>query len=87
MIDRLGAMNLEVIGPGCRFCNKLHDFVNQFDAEQGIDAEVTYITELTQVIRYVPFTPILKINGEVEHRGKFLPSKEKLAALIKEKSQ
>ncbi len=80
-------MHIEVIGPGCSFCKKLHDMVNQAIAEESIDAEVTYITELKKVIRYVPLTPVLIINGEVAHRGKFLPSKEKLAALIKEKSQ
>lgn len=81
----MSTINLEVIGPGCRFCKKLYDLVSQVVVEMGIDAEVTYITELKEVIRYIPFTPILKINGKVAHRGKFLPSKEKLVTLIKEK--
>lgn len=80
----MSVINIEVIGPGCRFCKKLHDLVNQVVVEQGIDAKVTYVTELKKVIRYVPFTPVLKINGKMAHRGKFLPSKEKIAALIAE---
>jgi small redox-active disulfide protein 2 len=83
----MGSLKIEVIGPGCRFCKKLHALVNEVVTEKGIDAEVVYVTELKKVIRYVPFTPILIINGEVAHRGKFLPSKDKLEALIREKAQ
>lgn len=80
----MGTINIEVIGPGCRFCKKLNDLVREVVAEKGIDSEVKYITELKTVIRYVPLTPVLKINGRVAHRGKFIPSREKIAALIAE---
>lgn len=83
----MGTMNIEVIGPGCRFCKKLCALVNEVVAEKSIDAEITAVTELKQVIRHVPFTPVLKINGEVAHRGKFLPSKQKLVAILSAKSQ
>ena len=75
-------MKIEIIGPGCRFCKKLYNLARVVVAEKGIDAQVVHLAELKQVIRYIPFTPVLRINGEVMHRGKFLPSKEKLAALI-----
>jgi small redox-active disulfide protein 2 len=81
----MSVMKIEVIGPGCRFCKKLYSLAREVVAEKGIDAEVAHLTELKQVIRYVPFTPVLRINGEVVHRGKFLPSKEKLTAVILEK--
>ncbi len=80
-------MKIEVIGPGCRFCKKLHAMVDEVVASNGVDADVSYITELKRVIRYIPFTPVLKINGKVAHRGKFLPSKEKIAALIAENAR
>lgn len=80
-------MQIEVIGPGCRFCKRLNDLVREVVSEKGVDSEVSYITELKTVIRYVPFTPVLKINGKVVHRGKFLPSKEKIAALISENTR
>ncbi|HNW27368.1 MAG TPA: thioredoxin family protein [Spirochaetota bacterium] len=78
---------IEVIGPGCRFCKKLYDLTSDIVKEKGIDAELSHITELKQVIRYVPLTPVLRINGEIVHRGKFLPGKEKLAAIIVNKLQ
>ncbi len=83
----MSTMKIEVIGPGCRFCKKLHALVNEVVAEKSIDAEITAVTELKQVIRHVPFTPVLKIKGEVAHRGKFLPSKQKLVTILSEKSQ
>ncbi len=83
----MSTLNIEVIGPGCRFCKKLNDLVREVISEKGIESEVSYITELKQVIRYIPFTPVLKINGKVAHRGKFLPSKEKIAALIAENAR
>ncbi len=82
----MGSIKIEVVGPGCRFCKKLHDLVNMTVAEEELDAEVTYVTDLKNAIRYIPLTPVLKIYGEVAHRGKFLPSKEKLAALLKDGS-
>jgi small redox-active disulfide protein 2 len=78
-------IKIEIIGPGCPFCKKLFKNVSEVVAEKGIHSEVTHITEFKQVIRFIPFTPVLRINGEVVHRGKLLPSKKKLAAILKEK--
>lgn len=83
----MSSIKMEVIGPGCRFCKKLYDLTSDIVKEKGIDAELVHVTELKQVMRYVPLTPVLKINGEVAHRGRFLPPKEKLAAIIAKKLQ
>ncbi len=83
----MGPIKMEVIGPGCRFCKKLYDLMGGIVQEKGIDAELLHVTDLKQVMRYVPLTPVLKINGEIAHRGKFLPSKEKLTTIIVKKLQ
>jgi len=80
----MNGIKIEIIGPGCPFCKKLTKDVNEAVAEQGIHAEVTHITEFKQVIRFIPFTPVLRINGKVVHRGKLLPSKKKLTAILSE---
>jgi hypothetical protein len=72
----------EIIGPGCRFCARLHELTAEVVAESRLDAEIRKVTELKQVIRHIPFTPVLRLDGEVIHRGKFLPSKDKLADMI-----
>ena len=81
----MGSLKIEVIGPGCRFCKKLYSLVQTVVTEENIEAELSHVTELKQVMRYIPLTPVLKVNGEIVHRGKFLPSKGKIAAMLFER--
>lgn len=75
-------MTIEVIGPGCSFCKRLYHLVREVASEQGIDADVVHVKNITTVLRYIPFTPVLKINGRIVHRGKCLPEKDKLRDLF-----
>ncbi|HRV45589.1 MAG TPA: thioredoxin family protein [Smithellaceae bacterium] len=73
---------IEVIGPGCYFCKRLYSLVQEVAGEQGIHADIVHVTNLTTVLRYIPFTPVLKINDQIVHRGKHLPEKNKLRSLL-----
>ncbi len=75
-------MIIEVIGPGCPFCKTLCKRVREVVMEKGIEAEVEHVTQLKIVMQHFPFTPVLKVDGEVVHRGKWLPNKEKIYTLI-----
>ncbi|MCU0843846.1 MAG: thioredoxin family protein [Spirochaetes bacterium] len=75
-------MLFEIIGPGCGFCERLYDLTTAAVADNCPEAEVRKVTDWKQVIRHVPFTPVLKLDGRVIHRGKNLPSKDKLAGMI-----
>ncbi|HOJ13882.1 MAG TPA: thioredoxin family protein [Deltaproteobacteria bacterium] len=75
-------MHIEVTGPGCPFCKTLYKWVKEVVGEKGIDADVEHVTQLKVVMRRFPFTPALEVDGEVVHRGKWLPNKEKIHALI-----
>jgi small redox-active disulfide protein 2 len=77
-----GRKLIEVIGPGCPFCKNLYKRVKEVVAERNIDADVQHITQLKIALKYFPFTPVLKVDGKVVHRGKWLPNKEKINALI-----
>ena len=68
-------ITIEVIGPGCYFCKKLYKRVGEVVAEQDIDADIVHVTDIKTVLRYIPFTPVLKVNGKIVHRGKRLPEK------------
>ena len=81
--EMTGKITIEVIGPGCSFCRDLYRRVGEVVAERGMDAKVDHITDLKTVLRYIPFTPVLKVEGRVVHRGKFLPKKDKLWELIR----
>lgn len=73
---------IEVIRPGCPFCRTLYKRVKEVMTEQGIDADVEHVTQFKIVMKHVPFTPVLKIDDRVVHRGKWLPNKKKVHALI-----
>jgi len=81
--EKTGKVFIEVIGPGCYFCKRLYSLVQEATAEQGIEADIIYVTKLKSVLRYIPFTPALKVNGHIVHRGKRLPEKDKLWELIR----
>jgi hypothetical protein len=78
-----GKITIEVIGPGCYFCKRLYQRVGEVVAEQNMDADIVHVTNIKTVLRYIPFTPILKVNGRIVHRGKRLPEKDKLWDLIR----
>jgi len=80
--DRRDKIRIEVIGPGCPFCRRLYRRVLEVVLEQGIEADVAHVMDFKTVLRYVPFTPVLTVDGRVVHRGKFLPNKDKLFKLI-----
>lgn len=82
MRERGGRMLIEVIGPGCPFCRKLYRRTVEVVAEKGIEAEVLHVTDLKTAVRFMPMTPVLRVDGEILHRGKLLPSKERIAELL-----
>ena len=80
--EMVGKITIEVIGPGCSFCRDLYQQVREVVAERGMDAEMVHVTDLKTVLRYIRFTPVLKVDGRIVHRGKRLPEKDKLWELI-----
>jgi small redox-active disulfide protein 2 len=75
-------MKIEVIGPGCPFCRRLHRRVEEVVREEGVGAEVLHVTDLSTALKYFPRTPVLLVDGRIAHRGKRLPAKEKVAELL-----
>lgn len=65
-----GKITIEVIGPGCSFCRDLYQRARELVAERGVDAEMVHVTDLKTVLRYIPFTPVLKVDGRIVHQGK-----------------
>ena len=63
-------MKIEVLGTGCKKCNKLHDLVRDVVAEAGVDAEISKVESLDGILAYgVAFTPALVIDGKVKSSG------------------
>jgi len=75
-------MKIEVIGPGCPFCKILYKRVNEVVKEKNISADVQHVTDFKSFMKYFPMTPVLIVDGEVRHKGKWLPNKEKIIKLL-----
>lgn len=75
-------MEIKVLGSGCANCNKLEQMVFDVLAEQDIDASVTHVTDMKEIVSLgVMRTPALVIDGQVKLSG-MVPSKAKLTEII-----
>lgn len=71
-------MKIEVLGSGCSTCDKLYKMVFEVVSETGIDATVTKVTDLKQILGYgVMASPGLVIDGKVMSSGR-MPSKPEI---------
>ena len=70
-------MKIEVLGTGCMKCNQLYEAAKAAVAEAGVQAEVTHVTELAELMkRGVMVTPALAVDGEIKSAGKVLKPQE-----------
>lgn len=77
-------MNIKILGTGCSKCNRLEAMVKEVVSELGVEAEVVKVTGLQEIAAAgVMLTPALMINEQVEFCGK-LPSKTRLANIIRD---
>ena len=77
-------MEIKVLGPGCRNCEKLEADAKQAVNEAGADATVTKVTDMADIMRFgVLSTPGLVVNGKVKSYGR-LPSVKEIRAWIEE---
>ena len=64
-------MKLEVLGPGCAKCTKLYEATQEAVEKAGVEAEVTKVSDLAQMMKYgVLSTPALVVDGKVVLSGK-----------------
>jgi small redox-active disulfide protein 2 len=75
-------MKIEVLGTGCARCRALAKVTNQAVEKTGIDATVTKVEDIQEIMKYGVFiTPALVIDGEVVMKGK-VPSVNELSKLL-----
>ncbi len=66
-------MRIEILGSGCPKCKKLAENVEAAVKDLGIEAEVTKVTALKEIMdRGVMLTPALAVDGDVKSAGKLL---------------
>ncbi|WP_291318532.1 thioredoxin family protein [Desulfonatronospira sp.] len=75
-------MEIKVAGPGCPKCNQLENLVKEVVSELGMDAQVSKITDFSEIVQTgIMTTPGLIVNGKVKVSGK-LPTKEEITQIL-----
>jgi small redox-active disulfide protein 2 len=68
---------IQVLGPGCYKCAKLHQNVQDAVQAAGIPATVEKVTDIMAITGFgVMRTPALVIDGEVKSVGQLLSAEE-----------
>ncbi|MBL8435668.1 MAG: TM0996/MTH895 family glutaredoxin-like protein [Zoogloea sp.] len=76
-------LNIKVLGPGCANCRKLEEIAREAVAALGVDAEISKVTDMQQIIAYdVLKTPGLVINEKLVSSGR-IPTPQTVAEWIR----
>ena len=63
-------MEIKVLCSGCSRCKKALEVVEKVVKEQGVDAQVEYVTDIERVMTYnVMSMPAIVVDGEVRLKG------------------
>ena len=73
---------VQILGTGCPKCKKLYEAAQQAVKEAGVEAEVTKVEDMNEIIQFgVMMTPALAVDGDVKSVGKVLSASE-IAAML-----
>lgn len=62
---------IKVLGPGCTKCKTTFQNVVEAVKQLGIDAEITKVEDIEEMMKYnVLTTPVLVINEEIKIKGR-----------------
>ena len=76
---------IEVLGPGCKNCQRLEANAHEAVALAGVEAEIIKVTDYGQILAYgIMSTPGLVIDGKVMSYGR-IPSSGDIAAWLGER--
>lgn len=75
-------MEIKVLGPGCQKCATMEKVVRETIAENGIDATVTKVSDIMDIMSYnVMVVPSLVVNEKVVIKGR-VPTKEEVLKVL-----
>ena len=76
-------LSIKVLGPGCANCRKLEEVAREAVAATGMEAEITKVTDMQQIVAYdVLKTPGLVINEKLVSSGR-IPTASSIAEWIR----
>ena len=70
-------INIQILGSGCKSCNKLIAETEKAAKDLGIEYKLEKVTDYEKIAAFnIMSTPALVVNGEVKFFGKVKKSKE-----------
>ena len=76
-------LSIKILGPGCANCRKLEQIAHEAVAALGIEAEISKVTDMQQIIAYdVLKTPGLVINEKLVSSGR-IPTPQSVVEWIR----
>lgn len=79
-------MNIKILGTGCSNCKNLEKTVKEVVSQMNINAEITKVEDITQIMSYgIMRTPGLVINEKVVLYGR-VPSAKEIKEIIEKAS-
>ncbi|MBE0674745.1 MAG: TM0996/MTH895 family glutaredoxin-like protein [Bacteroidales bacterium] len=75
-------MEVKILGTGCPKCKTLEQLTRDVISQNGIDASVTKVDDIMEIMKYnVMTTPALVIDEKVVVKGR-VPSAEEIKQLL-----
>ena len=64
-------MEIKILGTGCAKCKALEKLTREVVAQNGIQATITKVEDITEIMKYhIMSTPALVVNEKVEIKGR-----------------
>ncbi len=74
-------MEIKILGTGCPKCKALENATREAITKNNIDATVTKVEDITEIMKLTMTTPALVVDGKVVVKGR-VPSQDELVQLI-----
>ncbi len=75
-------MEIKILGTGCPKCKTLEKLTREVVEQNGIDATITKVDDIYQILKYgVMTTPALVVNEKVEIKGR-IPSVDEIKQVL-----
>lgn len=76
-------MDIKILGTGCSKCKALEEATRKAVAEMNVDAQITKIEDITEILNYgIMTTPALVIDGRIVLKGR-VATVEEIKKIIK----
>jgi small redox-active disulfide protein 2 len=75
-------MNIKILGSGCARCKTLEKLTREVVEQNGIDASITKVENIVEIMRYgIMTTPALVVDEKVEIKGR-IPSSDEIKKIL-----